>query len=430
VANPNVIIAIDIGTSSLKSVAFRHMDDADWEIVAVVVTPSTAFTPSSSTGELISHHEECRIALTQNLRDLECEIDGPAAEIACTCMGVQIHTRLSIGHSDLKPGPRAVDMADIENTIGMLHGRADRAERATPLIVTREFKIDGVSRSSPLGIATNRLDMSVVLRTVSIEDLALLGRLFADAGYRMDFYADTAAAAGLALLSSDENEGRRLIIDIGKHATAYMLFHDGLPLDSFVVHQGGQYMTSDLADVMGDVDVPAEAVKCRLSDYRRGGVTRFDDPAAAYIASLPKGRLAELDEVIMARLQEIIASAGRRHAFCHGLDGVVLTGGGARYHCTKAVADDIFDIPVSVRHCPVPAGEAPPRSEEVPPIPCGIHRLRRLSRKSSIRESLENGRPAVFFPDDAVDLHMVMERLESDDTFWRDLGLRFAADTP
>jgi cell division protein FtsA len=161
-------------------------------------------------------------------------------------------------------------------------------------------------------------------------------------------------ASSLALLTNEQKELGALVIDFGGGTTEYVLYANGIIKHTGVLAVGGDHVSNDLAYGLKISLGRAERLKV---EYGNALVSEEDKGQTVTIASesgMPVKivNTEHLRRIMSLRLEEVLMLIGQDLEHAGMLDylraGVFLCGGGARIPQVAKLAEQVFQMPVTL----------------------------------------------------------------------------------
>ena len=218
---------------------------------------------------------------------------------------------------------------------------AERDSRARLDRGKRAFAVDGMGPvRSPVGLSGAILEAKVVVVSGSAFAAENLSRAVRAAGRQIASVVAAPAAIGLGSLSDEERELGAITIDFGAGLTAYAAWRNGGLHACGAIPVGGDLLTRDIALGLRVSREDADEIKLDMSG------------PDADAAELPECDGVDLEEIVDARLEEVLLLVERRLgvrdlASAFG-SGVALAGAGARIAGIEEKARRILGIPARV----------------------------------------------------------------------------------
>lgn len=347
-SKPNVIVGLDIGTTTTTVVVSEVLPDAKVNILGVGTSPSRGLRKGvviniEATVESISR----AVAQAETMSGMEIK------SVFATISGSHISGFNSHGIVGIKN--KEVSYQDVEKVIEAARAVAIPMDREILHVLPQEYIIDeqdGIKE--PIGISGVRLEARVHIITGAVASAQNIVKCANRCGLTVDDIVVSSLASAKAVLSPEEQELGVCLIDIGGGTTDLTVFHAGAAKHTSVLPVGGNHITNDIAAGLRTPIGAAEEIKCKYGASLASQVNTDDTievPSTGGRGSrvLSKHVLAEIIEPrvneIFLMIQRDIVKAG---CFDYLTSGIVLTGGSASLNGIAQAAEEVFNLPVRI----------------------------------------------------------------------------------
>ncbi len=345
---PNPVVALDIGTSTVRVVVAVPRSEGRVDIVGIGSAPSRGVRKGvviniEATVEAISR------AVAQAEKMAGIEISSVFAGISGSHIkGINSHGIVAIKN-------REVSQFDVEKVIEAAKAVAIPLDREILHVLPQEFLIDeqdGIRE--PLGISGVRLEARVHMVTGAVASAQNIVKCANRCGLEVEDIVLAGLASGRAVLAPEEQELGVCLVDIGGGTTDVMVYRAGAVRHSAVIPLGGTHITQDISAGLGTPVAAAEEIKCRYGVALSSLVSKDDTIEVPSTGGRQSRVLSRqlLAEIIEPRVAEIFSFV-QRELTLSGLDemmsgGMVITGGSARLTGIAALAEKTFNLPVRI----------------------------------------------------------------------------------
>ncbi len=344
----NVIVGLDIGTTTISVVVAEAFPDGKLDVIGIGSAPSRGLRK----GVVINIEatvESIGKAVAQAETMAGCEIHSVYAAISGSHIkGLNSHGIVGVKSKEVSPG-------DIERVIEAAKAVAIPLDREVLHVLPQEFIIDeqdGIRE--PLGISGVRLEAKVHIVTGAVASAQNIVKCANRCGLTVKDIVLGAIASGKAVVTAEEQELGVCLVDIGGGTSDLTVFHNGAVKHTSVLSVGGNHITNDIAAGLRTPLSSAEEIKCR---YGAASVNLVSKDETIEVPSTG-GRQARvlsklvLSEIIEPRVTELFTLVQKDliRAGCDELltSGIVLTGGSANLSGIAQVAEQVFNLPVRV----------------------------------------------------------------------------------
>jgi cell division protein FtsA len=346
--SPNVVVALDIGTSKIVALVAKVGTNGRMELIGIGRHPSRGLRR----GVVV---------------DIDATVDAiqHAVDAAEQMSGMQIeHVYVGIAGSHIKSYNQHSMVTVSGDEIGH-HDVArvvDDAVKRISLpgdqkalhILTQEFVVDnqpGIRQ--PVGMAGVSLEARVHMITGAISAVRNLTRCVENCHLRVDDVVLEQLASAEAVLLADEKELGVCLIDIGAGTTDIAVIIQGAMHHTAVIPVGGDQVTNDIAAVLRTPIHAAEEIKKRYGCALPQLVSPDEEIEVASVGDRPARCIKRhtLVDVVEARFAEIFQLI-QQELHLSGYDatiragGIVLTGGSSQIEGAVELAEEIFGVPV------------------------------------------------------------------------------------
>ena len=325
--NQEIVVSLDIGTTSIKVVVAEYIN-GQVNIIGVGNERSRGL----SRGVIVDIDETVfsiqkaieRAEQKANVKINEVVVGVPSNKLAID----DCHGMIAVASEN-----REITARDVDNVISAAKVRSVPPEREVIAILPQEFIVDGFNGiRDPRGMIGVRLELYAKLFTGPRTIIHNIRRCVEKAGLQISEFVIQPQAIASVALSQDECEFGTVVIDMGGGQTSASIFYDNQLKYSFVDQEGGDYVTKDISVILNTSLDSAERIK-REYGYALSSQTSPEEyfPVETVGRKEPV-RVDEryLSEIIEARLSQIFETIVDDLSMVDALDlpgGFVLTGG-------------------------------------------------------------------------------------------------------
>lgn len=346
IADNNLTVGLDIGTSKVVAIVGKQTDDGQIEIVGIGSHASRGLKRG-----VVVNIETTVNAIQRAVEEAElmagCEIHSVYAGIAGS------HIRSMNSHGIVAVRDREVIQADIDRVIDAAQAVAIPADQKVLHILPQEYVIDSQEGiKEPLGMSGVRLEAKVHLVTCAVNAAQNIEKCVQKCDLHVDDIILEQLASAYAVLTDDEKELGVCVVDIGGGTTDIAIFTGGSIRHTAVIPIAGDQVTNDIAMALRTPTQDAEEIKikyaCALTQLA-GADETIKVPSVGDRAprDLSRQALAEVVEPRYEELFTLVQSELRRSGFEDVIAaGIVLTGGTSKMEGVVELAEEIFHMPV------------------------------------------------------------------------------------
>ncbi len=342
------IVGLDIGTSKVAAIVGEVKEGGDLEIVGLGTHPSRGLKKGVVV-DIESTVQSIQRAVEEAELMAGCSIDTVYAGIAgAHIRSFNSHGIVAIRDSEVAP-------QDVDRVIDAAQAMAIPADQKILHILPQEYVIDAQEGvKEPLGMSGVRLEAKVHLVTCAANAALNIEKCIERCGLAVRDIMLEQLASSYSVLSDDERDLGVCLVDIGGGTTDIAIFTDGAIRHTAVIPIAGDQVTNDLAMALRTPAQNAEDIKLKHAC----ALTRLANPEALVevpgVGEKPPREVSMqmIAEVVEPRYDELftlILAELRRSGFEDMVAaGVVMTGGAAKMDGLIELAEEIFQMPVSL----------------------------------------------------------------------------------
>lgn len=209
---------------------------------------------------------------------------------------------------------------------------------------------DGIMQ--PRGMIADQLGISVHIIQALAADVGNLHLCSERVGIDVSGFMFAGVAASKAVSVEDERQLGCCVADIGAGTINFVAWQQGQPCFSGTLPVGGEYASSDLAQLLKMPRPYAETLKCAKGSARRSDDNGYVSVSSTGLRGQKQIPRAEINEILRQRYREMLTmltqELHRGGCLRHLHGGLVLTGGAARLPGLAAFAEDVTNLPVRI----------------------------------------------------------------------------------
>ncbi len=328
---PNIIAAIDIGTTKIVVIAGRRMPNGQISVLGVEQVASTGIKRG-----VILNIEETVSAIRKAVQALEQRLHVQIANVFVGIAGQHIRSMQNKTYTYIDPNME-IKLKDLDT----LYKDNERLYVEPGLkilhIIAQDYCVDqetGVKL--PIGMSGRKFEGNFHVVMASDASLQNTHKCVTRAGLQIQELMLEPLASARSTVTSEEKEIGVVLVDIGGGTTDVAVFHDGILRHTAIIPLGGNVVTNDIKEGCSVLPKQAESLKVNYGSAL-GDMAREDMvitlPGVSQGWESKEISCRSLSYIIQARMEEIIDYV------CHEIEtsgyydklgaGVVLTGGGA-----------------------------------------------------------------------------------------------------
>ncbi len=330
----NIIVGLDIGTSSVRAVIAEITENNTLLITGIGTSISTGLR-HGQISNIESTMQSIRAAVDAAEMMAGVEIDSCITAVG----GAQIESIISKGLVAITAkngGNREINSEDISRVIEASRAVNIPLDRHILHVIPRVYIVDGQGDvKDPLNMLGVRLESEVCIITSSRTSTQNILQCIFRAGYRADGVFLKTLACAQAVVSEEEKELGSLVIDLGGGTTDVLILSEGTPLHAISIPVGGNLVTNDLSIMRGISYESAEKIKKTSGCCWEGLISDDEEVIIPGIGNNPPQVISRLEicQIIQPRIEEIFTLIRKKlpqQVKSKRLSGsVILAGGGA-----------------------------------------------------------------------------------------------------
>lgn len=344
----NLIVGLDIGTSTVKAVVGEILDDGNVSIVGVGRHSARGMDKGG-----VNDLDLVVQSVGKAVSEMELMADCQVASVFMSITGRHVQCQNERGMVPINN--QEVSQEDVDNVIHAARSVPIAAERRLLHVLPQEFSIDvqeGIK--NPIGMSGVRMEAKAHIITCADDMAKNLIKCIERCSLSVDQVIFSSVASSYAVLTDDEKELGVCIVDIGAGTIDMVVYTDGAIRHSAVIPIGGNQITSDIAKIFRTPLSHAEEIKINYACALKGMVSMEENIEVPSVGGRPSRSMSRhtLAEVIEPRYQELfelvfdeIKASGFEEQIAAG---IVLTGGTAKMEGAVEFAEEIFHMPVRV----------------------------------------------------------------------------------
>lgn len=344
----DLIVGLDIGTSTVKAVVGEVLPDGSISIVGVGEHKSRGME-KGGVNDLNLVVQSIRSAIEQ----MELMADCHVSSVFMSISGRHVQCQNETGMVPINN--QEVTQDDVDNVIHAARSVPMAAERKLLHVLPQEFVIDvqeGIK--NPIGMSGVRMVAAAHIITCADDMAKNMVKCIENCDLIVDQTIFSALASSYAVLTEDEKELGVCVVDIGGGTIDIVIYTDGAIRHTAVIPLGGNQITGDIAKIFRTPMNNAEQIKVNYACALKDMVSMEETIEVPSVGGRPSRAMSRhtLAEVIEPRYHELLEIAYEQIK-ASGLEdqiaaGLVITGGTAKMEGAVEFAEEVFQMPVRV----------------------------------------------------------------------------------
>lgn len=331
-ANTDLIVGLDIGTTKICTIVGRKNDFGKIEILGMGKSESVGVMRGVVVN-IVNTVQSIRKAVEEAGTRSKVEIHSVYVGIA----GQHIKSLQHRGMRTRNSMEDEINQKDIDIIVEDMFRLAMPPGEQIIHVIPQEYIVDNEQGlKDPVGMSGARLEANCHIITGQVSSIKNIYKCVERASLKTEGLFLEPLASAEAVLTEEEKEAGVVLVDIGGGTTDIAIFHDGIIRHTAVIPFGGNVITDDIKEGCNIIRNQAELLKIKF------GSALASENLENEIVSIPglRGRepkeisVKNLASIIQARMEEIIEHVIyeiKNSGFEKRLiAGIVITGGGAQ----------------------------------------------------------------------------------------------------
>ncbi|MFB6290561.1 MAG: cell division protein FtsA, partial [Candidatus Bipolaricaulia bacterium] len=248
----------------------------------------------------------------------------------------------------ISSGDRIVKQKDVTRIKDLVSSIDTGVHNKIVSTIPQRFTLDGQEGIiNPIGLQGRRLEVEATLFLVNEKCIRNYNKVATRAGLTVEKLVPTPFCTGELLLTEEEKNRGKALIDFGMDTTKLITFKEGQFSDCITLSLGGKNLTGDLSAKLNAPSTEARGIKHDFKLEEPGGQTNQLDQTSNPFQKYNRGDREEIYTTLTARIEEIfelILSRARNRGHDKLLEyGIKITGGSAKLPGLVEVLNDKFE---------------------------------------------------------------------------------------
>ncbi|BDR60400.1 cell division protein FtsA [Lactobacillus xylocopicola] len=321
--NTNLLVGLDIGTTSVKAV----VADAG-KVIGAVAIPNLGMRHGS-----IVDIDETANAIRRALKEIAKKINTNIYRVVTGIPVGMLQLETASDLVNVGDNGREVGNSDVKRVVRVASKSAVKSEREPIAFLPSRFVIDGKTEvDDPRKMIAHSLAVQGIMLTAPTSALHNIKKAVERAGYQNNFFVPTPLAIASVALTESERTFGSIILDSGGGVTTATVVHNGQIKYANIDFEGGRDISNDISAVLSTSKKDAEQIKL---DYGYADPSLASTKNKFAVNSVGTNGQQMVDEVylsniINARIMQAVERLDKGLA-SHGAlklpGGIVITGG-------------------------------------------------------------------------------------------------------
>lgn len=321
--NSNLLVGLDIGTSSIKAVVAE-----EGKVIGAVTSPNSGMRH----GKIVDI-DQTASAIRKSLREVAEKTNANIYRVVTGIPVGMLQLETATGLTNIGDDGQEVNNRDVKRVLQAAIKSAVKDGRDPIAFLPSRFLIDGKTDvDDPRKMIAHSLAVRGILLTAPSGSLHNIKTAIERAGYKNNFFVPTPLAIASVALDEGERTFGSIILDLGGGTTTATVIREGQIKYANIDLEGGVDISRDISVVLSTSKKDAEQIKLDYGFADPKLASKQDQFAVNSVGSDGQKMVDEvyLSEIINARLLQIIGRVGKGLSKNNALKlpgGIVITGG-------------------------------------------------------------------------------------------------------
>lgn len=327
---PNIIAAIDIGTTKIVAIVGRKTEDGKLQLLGMEQVPSIGVKRG-----VVLNIDETVASIKQVVSKIEAKLNMTLTDVYVGIAGQHIKSLRNRGYRFIETGLE-INQKDVDQLFDDNYKIPVEAGEKIMHVIPQDYIVDNeMGVKNPVGMSGRRLEGNFHIVLGRIASVKNIEKCIHRVALKLNDLILEPLASSKSVLTDEEKEAGVVLVDIGGGTTDVAVFYDGIIHHTAVIPFGGNVVTSDIKEGCSVLYKQAESLKVQfgsaMADLAREDMVVTIPGMAGWE---PKEiSFKSLAYIIQARMEEIIDYINFQIESSGCYDkvgaGIVLTGGGA-----------------------------------------------------------------------------------------------------
>ncbi len=327
---PNLIAAIDIGTTKIVAIVGRKLENGKLQLLGMEQVPSIGVKRG-----VVLNIDETVASIKVAIARIESKLDIKLKDVYVGIAGQHIKSLRNRGYRFIENGLE-INQDDVDNLFIDNYKIPVEAGEKIMHVIPQDYIVDNeMGVKNPVGMSGRRLEGNFHIVLGRIASVKNIEKCIRRVALHLNDLILEPLASSKSVLTEEEKEAGVVLVDIGGGTTDVAVFYDGIIRHTAVIPFGGNVVTSDIKEGCSVLYKQAESLKVQFGSAM-GDAARED-----MVVTIPgiagwepkEISFKSLAYIIQARMEEIIdyVMFQVENSGCYDKvgAGIVLTGGGA-----------------------------------------------------------------------------------------------------
>ncbi len=311
--DPNVIVAVDVGTTKVCSIVARREGTRHFRVVSYSVVPSRGLEKG-----IVTDISEAQSAIRSSIAEAARQAAATVTKAYVGITGAHVNFENRNDSIDWAAAKGVITRADLDKVPQKVASNSVRPGREVIHALPRNYTLDGQSGIvDPLGMHTDHMEVDSHVVSAESSIVRRLAQAVGRSGVSLEALVLEPLASAEAVLSEDEKFEGSVLVDIGGGTSDIIIFDRGVVEYTSVLPVGGYQFTNDICVAFNTTYDAAEAAKLEYGTTEPTSYGALDDvtlPSTRHrpdrsvslrdLALLMRERATELVRLIRIKMTE------------------------------------------------------------------------------------------------------------------------------
>src|SRR6186997_1329878 len=357
-ANNNLMVGLEIGTSKICVVVGESRPDGTLRILGVGQAPSRGVRK----GEIVDF-ETAMKCVHEAVVDAEQKSDVMIRSVYIGITGSHLQSFNNRGCVMLPDDHEEIDEQDIEDVKINAREVSIPAQNAFLHSIIQHYHVDGQDGVlNPVGMLGQRLEADFHIIHGVRTRIQNTIRCVKELPLEVEDVVFTPLASAQVVLTQHQKNLGALVIDIGGGTTDYVLYIDGAVKQSGVLAVGGDHITNDISMGLRIPMTRAEKLKIEegstvLGNCLPGETVLLKDDSGFAGKEVERETLNTIIHLRLRETFELLRKKLEEEPFINYIgEGIFITGGCSHLNGIDNLAEEVFELPARVAHAQTMSG--------------------------------------------------------------------------
>ena len=326
-AEKDIIVALELATTSIRAIAGQRMPDGTMQILAFAEENASNCIRKG----IIDNIDKTTQAITRVLGQIGWQLGQTISRIYVGLGGQSLHSvqnHIQRSFTERTQISNALIDQLMDTNRGIVYTDSQILE-----VIPQEYKIGNRTEADIVGMQTEQMEanfLNIIARNSLVENIE---KCVNGAGFEIAELQITPLALGDTILTAAEKRSGCALVDIGADTTTISIYTKNILRKLVVIPLGGNNVSMDIAYCLKTEFDEAESLKLK---YGHAWLEDYNTAQNNIIKISHNREISESDlcEITEARYEEIIRNIWAQIEYDNDrlTSGIVFTGGGAQMH--------------------------------------------------------------------------------------------------